>query len=109
VPDKGTLLNKPMNLLHDGADWSRRLEQTVTVLIGLFVFFTPFPHTTAIKELTFYVPLAGMLVLALSRKKAFSWSTPLVLPFSLLAHGAPPGFFLPSTGRIPSMTSCPTC
>jgi O-antigen ligase len=93
VPDKGTLLNKPMNLLHDGADWSRRLEQTVTVLIGLFVFFTPFPHTTAIKELTFYVPLAGMLVLALSRKKAFSWSTPLVLPFSLLAAWGAAGLF----------------
>ena len=71
-----------MSLLHDGADWSRRLEQTVTVLIGLFVFFTPFPHTTALKEATFYLPLAGMLVLALSKKKAFSWSTPLALPFA---------------------------
>ena len=51
-----------MSLLHDGTDWSRRLEQTVTVLIGLFVFFTPFPHTTALKEATFYLPLAGMLL-----------------------------------------------
>ena len=62
-------MNKPMSLLHDGADWSRRLEQTVTALIGLFVFLTPFPHTTAFKEMTFYVPLAGMLVLALSKQK----------------------------------------
>ena len=82
-----------MSLLHDGADWSRRLEQTVTVLIGLFVFFTPFPHTTALKEATFYLPLAGMLVLALSKKKAFSWSTPLALPFALLAAWGAVGLF----------------
>ena len=82
-----------MSLLHDGADWSRRLEQTVTVLIGLFVFFTPFPHTTALKEATFYLPLAGMLVLALSKKKAFSWSTPLALPFALLAAWGAAGLF----------------
>jgi O-antigen ligase len=74
-----------MSLLHDGADWSKRLEQTVTVLIGLFVFFTPFPHTTAIKEMTFYLPLAGMLVLALSKKRVFSWATPLTMPFAVLA------------------------
>jgi O-antigen ligase len=82
-----------MSLLHDGADWSRRLEQTVTALIGLFVFLTPFPHTTAFKEMTFYVPLAGMLVLAFSKKKAFSWSTPLALPFALLAAWSTVGLF----------------
>jgi O-antigen ligase len=74
-----------MNLLHDGVDRSRRLEQAVTALIGLFVFFTPFPHTTAIKEMTFYLPLAGMLVLAFSKKRVFSWSTPLTMPFAVLA------------------------
>jgi O-antigen ligase len=74
-----------MSLLHDGADWSRRLEQAVTVLIGLFVFFTPFPHTTAIKEMTFYLPLAGMLYLAFSKKRIFSWATPLTMPFAVLA------------------------
>jgi len=47
-----------MILLHDGAEWPRRLEQTVTVMIGLFVFLTPFPHTTALKEMTFYVSLS---------------------------------------------------
>jgi O-antigen ligase len=82
-----------MSLLHDGADWSRRLEQTVTALIGLFVFLTPFPHTTALKEMTLYLPLAGMLYLALSKKKAFSWSTPLALPFALLAAWGVAGLF----------------
>ena len=79
------MLNKPMSLLHDGVDRSRRLEQAVTALIGLFVFLTPFPHTTAIKEMTFYVSLAGMLYLAFSKKRVFSWSTPLTMPFALLA------------------------
>jgi O-antigen ligase len=74
-----------MNLLHDGVDRSRRLEQAVTALIGLFVFFTPFPHTTAIKEMTFYLPLAGMLYLAFSKRRVFSWSTPLTMPFAVLA------------------------
>jgi O-antigen ligase len=74
-----------MNLLHDGVDRSRRLEQAVTALIGLFVFFTPFPHTTAVKETTFYLSLAGMLYLAFSKKRVFSWSTPLTMPFALLA------------------------
>jgi O-antigen ligase len=74
-----------MNLLHDGVDRSKRLEQAVTALIGLFVFFTPFPHTTAIKEMTFYLPLAGMLYLAFSNKRVFSWATPLTMPFAVLA------------------------
>jgi O-antigen ligase len=86
-------LNKPTTLLQDGADWSGRLEQAVTALIGLFVFLTPFPHTTALKEATFYLPLAGMLVLALSKKKVFSWTTPLALPFAMLAAWGAAGLF----------------
>jgi len=74
-----------MKLLHDDIDRSRRLEQAVTALIGLFVFFTPFPHTTAIKEMTFYLPLAGMLYLGFSKKRVFSWATPLTMPFAVLA------------------------
>jgi O-antigen ligase len=82
-----------MNLLHDGVDRSRRLEQAVIALIGLFVFFTPFPHTTAIKEMTFYLPLAGMLYLAFSKKRIFSWSTPLTMPFAVLAAWSAAGLF----------------
>jgi len=86
-------LNKQITLLNDGADRTGRLEQTVTVLVGLFVFLNPFPHTTALKEATFYFPLAGMLYLAFSKKKDFSWSTPLSLPFALLAAWGAAGLF----------------
>jgi O-antigen ligase len=86
-------LNKPTTLLHDGSDGSGRLEQAVTVLVGLFVFLNPFPHTTALKEATFYLPLAGMLYLAFSKKKDFSWTTPLALPFALLAAWGAAGLF----------------
>jgi O-antigen ligase len=85
-------LNRAITYFLDGADWPRRLEQTVTVLIGLFVFFTPFPHTTAIKEMTFYLPLAGMLYLAFSKKRVFSWMTPLTMPFAVLAAWCAVGF-----------------
>ena len=86
-------MNKPIPPLHDGSDRSGRLEQAVTVLIGLFVFLNPFPHTTALKEATFYLPLAGMLVLAFSKKRSFSWTTPLALPFALLAAWGAAGLF----------------
>jgi len=86
-------LNKPTTLLDEGADRPGRLEQAVTVMVGLFVFLTPFPHTTALKEATFYLPLAGMLVLALWKKKTFSWSTPLALPFAMLAAWGAAGLF----------------
>lgn len=86
-------MNEATTLLDDGADGARRLEQTVTLLVGLFVFLNPFPHTTALKEMTLYVPLAGSLYLALSKKRAFSWSTPLVWPFALLAAWGAAGIF----------------
>ena len=34
---------------------SKFLEQSVPVLIGIFIFFNPFPHTTAIKEIGYYL------------------------------------------------------
>lgn len=57
------------------------------------MFLTPFPHTTALKEAAFYIPLAGMLYLALSKKKAFRWSTPLALPFAGIAAWSLIGLF----------------
>jgi O-antigen ligase len=69
------------------------LEQALTALVGLLVFLTPFPHTTALKETAFYIPLAGMLYLALSKKKTFTWSTPLALPFAGIAAWSLIGLF----------------
>lgn len=52
-------------------------------LIGTFIFFNPFPHTTAIKEVCFYLSVAIVLTMVLLRKKKMSFETPLTLPFAL--------------------------
>ena len=59
------------------------LNQVVLVLIGIFIFFNPFPHTTAIKEIAFYVSVAIVLVLVVFKKTEFTLRTPLALPLGL--------------------------
>ncbi len=62
---------------------SKALEQSILVLIGIFIFFNPFPHMTAIKEISFYLSVFIVLILIISRKINFSFKTPLILPFGL--------------------------
>jgi O-antigen ligase len=64
------------------------LEQSVPVLIGIFIFFNPFPHTTAIKEICYYLSVLIVLVLILFKKKGFTFQTPLLLPVSLFVFWA---------------------
>ena len=59
------------------------LNQSVPVLIGIFIFFNPFPHTTAIKEICFYLAVLIMLILIVSKRSTFIFKTPLMLPFGL--------------------------
>jgi len=61
------------------------LRQCTPWLIAIFLFFNPFPHTTAIKEISFYLCLAIFLVLLVVRKDSFLFRTPLSLPFILFA------------------------
>jgi len=60
---------------------SKLLEQSVPVLIGIFIFFNPFPHTTAIKEISFYLSVFMVFILIISKKTDFYFKTPLILPF----------------------------
>ena len=59
------------------------LNQLVLVLIGTFIFFNPFPHTTAIKEISYYFSLIIVLLLVVLKKNEFSFRTPLTPPFGL--------------------------
>lgn len=59
------------------------LNAMIPVLMGIFLFFNPFPHTTAIKEFCFYLSLLALVVLMLYRKTSFSFSSPLTFPFIL--------------------------
>jgi O-antigen ligase len=69
------------------------LNQVVLVLIGIFIFFNPFPYTTAIKEISFYLSLAFVLVLVIFKKTEFSLRTPLSLPFKFFVLWAFIGIF----------------
>jgi len=59
------------------------LKLGVTVLIGIFIFLNPFPHTTAIKETGFYLSVFIVLFLIGYKKINFSFESPLTLPFAL--------------------------
>lgn len=64
------------------------MEQSVPVLIGIFIFFNPFPHTTAIKEICYYLSVLIVVVLIFFKKKGFTFQTPLLLPVSLFVFWA---------------------
>ena len=69
------------------------LNQSVPVLMGIFIFFNPFPHTTSIKETCFYLSVFIVLVLLLLKKIDVSYKTPLLLPFGLFVFWAFIGLF----------------
>jgi len=62
---------------------SKFLEQSIPVLIGIFIFFNPFPHTTSIKEICYYLSIFVIVILILFKKIDFTFKTPLLLPFGL--------------------------
>lgn len=53
------------------------LAAGIPVLLGIFVFLVPFPHTTTIKEICYYLSVSLVVVLCLFRKISFSFKTPL--------------------------------
>lgn len=69
------------------------LNLSVPILMETFIFFTPFPHTTAIKEMCFYVSVIIVLILTCFKKIDFSLKSPLTLPFALFTAWAFIGLF----------------
>jgi len=69
------------------------LTLSVPVLMGIFIFFNPFPHTTSIKEICFYSSLFIVLILIYFKKIDFSFKSPLTLPFALFVIWAFIGLF----------------
>ncbi len=59
------------------------MNSSIPWLVGIFLFFNPFPHTTAISEISFYLSLLFFLVLLFAGKRRFAFRTPLTLPFAL--------------------------
>ncbi len=59
------------------------LAASIPVLLGVFVFLVPFPHTTTIKEICYYLSVFFVVALLLFRKIQFSFQTPLAVPMIL--------------------------
>jgi O-antigen ligase len=74
-------------LTGDGADplFLKIVKSSIPVLMGVLVFFNPFPHTTSIKEICFYLSAALALVLMISKRGVFTFRSPLLLPLLLFA------------------------
>ena len=69
------------------------LNQSVPILMGTFLFFNPFSHTTAVKEICFYLSVFIVLILIWFKKVDFSFKSPLTLPFVLFTIWAFIGLF----------------
>ena len=69
------------------------LNLSVPILMGIFIFFNPFPHTTTIKEICFYGSVIIVLILICFKKIDFSFKSPLTLPFALFVTWAFIGLF----------------
>lgn len=69
------------------------LKQSIPILMGIFLFFNPFPHTTTIKEICFYLSAFIVLLLLVFKKVDFSFKTPLAIPFALFVLWSFTGLF----------------
>jgi len=72
----------------DGAQLKNRqilalLNICIPILLGMFIFLNPYPHVTALKEITFYGSVLLLLALIFLKKEKFSLRTPLSIPFLL--------------------------
>ena len=75
----GPLMVKPTS----NFNWLDLLIRSIPFLMGIFIFFNPFPHTTAIKEICYYLSVIIVTILILSKNIDFTFKTPLLLPFGL--------------------------
>ena len=71
-----------------GSNAFNLLNLSVPVLIGVFIFLNPFPHTTAIKEISFYISVFIVLALVVRGKAGLLFKTPLLLPFGVFVFWA---------------------
>lgn len=59
------------------------LNQFIVLLIGIFIFVNPYPHLTAIREISIYGAFILLSVLIFFGKTDFSLQSPLSIPFLL--------------------------
>jgi O-antigen ligase len=59
------------------------LNKSIPVLMGVLIFFNPFPHITAVKEICFYLSVFIVISLFLFKKNDISFETPFLIPVGL--------------------------
>jgi len=69
------------------------LNQSIPLLIGIFLFLNLFPHVTAVKEICFYLSAILVLILSISKKTVFSFDSPSTIPFILFVFWSLIGIF----------------
>jgi len=65
----------------------------VQTLLCVYLFANPFPHVTAVKEISFYLSVTIAIYLIAARKIGFAFKTPLALPFALFVAWSCIGLF----------------
>ncbi|HDQ04303.1 MAG TPA: O-antigen ligase family protein [Deltaproteobacteria bacterium] len=60
-----------------------KIPDAVLVVIGIFVFFNPFPHTTSIREAAYYLGLVLAIAYLIKNRDYSFLKTPLTLPVAL--------------------------
>lgn len=73
--------------------FSQVLNGGVLCLMGIFIFFNPFPHTTSIQEISFYLSVFLVVLGIISKKMPFSFKSPLSLPLVLFTLWAAMGLY----------------
>ena len=61
------------------------LEHGIPVMLGIFIFIIPFPHKTAIQEISFYLSALILLFLITRKQTHFSFTSPFTVPFILFS------------------------
>ena len=69
------------------------LNNGALCLLGIFIFFNPFPHTTSIQEISFYLSLFLVVLGIVYRKIPFPFISPLSVPLALFTLWAGVGLF----------------
>ena len=86
------VVNTPVN---DSArdPFLQALNNGVLCLLGIFIFFNPFPHTTSIQEISFYLSVILIILGIVFGKIPFSFKSPLSMPLALFTLWAGLGLF----------------
>jgi len=66
-----------------GNDFFDFLHRAAPVMLAAFLFLNPFPHTTAIKEILFYLTILAAVILLVSGHKEYQYKTALLYPYCI--------------------------